>query len=238
MFGSQTRTALGIVTPHPFFGDSSNNKTLDNPKRLVYLFIMRRIHSKETIIQAGLDLVLQRGFNGTGVEAILKHANIPKGSFYNYFSSKEEFAIAIIDKFVEQLDGIMQDVLGDTSYKPLERIKNCFEKYIEIVETNNCNGGCLIANLSLELADNSEPIRQRLEDAWQNWAKAFSRVILEAQKEKTISADMNPEMLAENMITSYEGALIRAKVKKSTEPLKSFMHLYFDKFLTHIEEKI
>lgn len=168
----------------------------------------------------------------------MKHANIPKGSFYNYFSSKEEFAIAIIDKFVEQLDGIMQDVLEDTSYKPLERIKNCFEKYIEIVETNNCNGGCLIANLSLELADNSEPIRQRLEDAWQNWAKAFSRVILEAQKENTISADMNPEMLAENMITSYEGALIRAKVKKSTEPLKSFMHLYFDKFLTQLEEEI
>lgn len=199
---------------------------------------MRRRHSKDTIIQAGLEIVLQRGFNGTGVEAILKHANVPKGTFYNFFSSKEEFGIAIIDNFAEQLDDIIQTVLNDVSLKPLKRIKNCFEKFIEIVETNNCNGGCLLANLSLEMADTCEPFRQRLDEAWQHWVLAFSGVLLEAQKEKTISADFDPEMLAENMITSYEGALLRAKVKKSTEPLKNFIHLYFDKFLTQREEEI
>ena len=57
---------------------------------------MKRIHNKEDIIQVGLDIVLSRGFTATGVEAILKHANVPKGSFYNFFSSKEEFALAII----------------------------------------------------------------------------------------------------------------------------------------------
>ena len=60
---------------------------------------MKRIHNKGDIVQVGLDLVLSRGFNATGVEAILKQANVPKGSFYNFFSSKEEFALAIIDKF-------------------------------------------------------------------------------------------------------------------------------------------
>lgn len=199
---------------------------------------MRRIHSKDTIIQAGLDIVLKRGFNGTGVEAILKHANIPKGSFYNFFSSKEEFGLAIIDKFVEQLDNIMCPVLEDDSLKPLERIKNCFETFLEIVETNNCNGGCLLANLSLELADNSEPFRQRLEKAWQQWAMAFSRVLREAQEEGAVPADLDPEMLAENMISSYEGALLRAKVKKTTEPLKNFIYLYFDKFLLQRESAL
>jgi TetR/AcrR family transcriptional repressor of nem operon len=198
---------------------------------------MRRSHSKDTIIQAGLEIVLQRGFNGTGVEAILKHANVPKGSFYNFFSTKEEFGLAIIDNFAEQLDDIMQSVLKDDTLNPLKRIRKCFEKFIDIVETNNCNGGCLLANLSLEMADTCEPFRQRLDEAWQHWAMAFSAVLLEAQKEKTISADLDPEMLAENMITSYEGALLRAKVKKSTEPLKNFIHLYFDKFLTQRDEE-
>jgi TetR/AcrR family transcriptional repressor of nem operon len=192
---------------------------------------MRKIHSKDSVIQAGLDIVLQRGFNGTGIEAILKHANIPKGSFYNFFSSKEEFGLAIIDKFAEQLDGITRSVLEDDSLKPLERIKKCFETFVDIVETKNCNGGCLLANLSLELADTSEPFRQRLDEAWHHWTMYFSRVLLEAQKEKSIPEDLDPEMLAENMITSYEGALLRAKVKKSIEPIKNFIYLYFNVFL-------
>jgi len=199
---------------------------------------MRRNHNKETIIQAGLEIVLQRGFNGTGVEAILKHANVPRGSFYNFFSSKEEFGLAIIDNFAEQLDDIMQAALGDVSLAPLKRIRNCFDKFIEIVETNNCNGGCLLANLSLEMADTCESFRQRLDEAWHHWAMAFAAVLLEAQNAKTISADLDPDMLAENMITSYEGALLRAKVKKSTEPLKNFVHLYFDTFLTQKEENL
>ncbi len=198
---------------------------------------MRRNHNKETIIQAGLEIILQRGFNGTGVEAILKRANVPRGSFYNFFSSKEEFGLAIIDDFAEQLNDIMQTALGDTSLDPLKRIKNCFEKFIEIVETNNCNGGCLLANLSLEMADTCETFRHRLDEAWHHMAMAFTSVLLEAQKGKTISAELDPEMLAENLVSSYEGALLRAKVKKSTEPLKNFVHLYFDNFLSQRKEE-
>ncbi len=54
---------------------------------------MKRTHNKDDIVQVGLDLVLSRGFNATGVEAILKQANIPKGSFYNFFSSKENLPL-------------------------------------------------------------------------------------------------------------------------------------------------
>jgi len=61
---------------------------------------MKRIHNKDDIVQAGLELMLSKGFTATGVEAILKQANVPKGSFYNFFSSKEEFGLAIIDRYV------------------------------------------------------------------------------------------------------------------------------------------
>jgi TetR/AcrR family transcriptional regulator, transcriptional repressor for nem operon len=192
---------------------------------------MKRIHDKGEIILAGLDIVLSKGFTATGVEAILKRANVPKGSFYNFSPSKEEFSLAIIGQFVVEMGGVLKPILKDDSLPPLERIKKCLVRLTERFESNNCSKGCLIGNLGLEMSDQCESFRQRLEDGLQLWAKGFSDVLREAQKKKAISADLDPEMLAENLISSFQGALLRSKVKKSSEPLRNFIHLYFDRFL-------
>lgn len=192
---------------------------------------MKRIHNKEDIIQIGLDIVLSRGFNATGVEAILKQANIPKGSFYNFFSSKEEFGLEIIDKYVAEVGELFHTIFTDESLPPLERIKKSFEARIANFEGNACTKGCLLGNLSLEMSDQYESVRERLVQALQLWTKDLSGLLLQAQEEKAIPADMNVDMLAENLIASFQGALLCAKVKKSLEPLKNFIHLYFDIFL-------
>ena len=197
---------------------------------------MKRIHNKDHIVQVGLDLVLSRGFNATGVEAILKQANVPKGSFYNFFSSKEEFALAIIDKFVADRVELLYPIFSDESLPPLERVRRSFEILIECFEGNDCFKGCLLGNLSLEMSDVSENVRQRLEQALQIWAGELTKLLLQAQKEKAIPSDMNTEMLAENLVSSFEGALLRSKVKKSPETLRNFIHFYFDIFLARKEE--
>ncbi len=192
---------------------------------------MKRIHNKEDIVQVGLDIVLSRGFNATGVEAILKQANIPKGSFYNFFSSKEEFGLEIIDKYVAERGKLLSTIFRDESLPLLERIKKSFEILIENFEGNDCFKGCLLGNLSLEMSDLSENVRQRLEQALQIWSGELSKLLLLAQKEETIPSDMNIEMLAENLVSSFQGALLRSKVKKSPQPLRDFIYLYFDRFL-------
>ena len=197
---------------------------------------MKRIHNKEDIVQVGLDIVLSRGFNATGVEAILKQANIPKGSFYNFFSSKEEFGLAIIDKFVAERSELFYPIFVDESLSPLERVKRSFEALIAAFERNDCSKGCLLGNLGLEMSDHFENVRLRLEQSLQNWQGGLSQLLLQAQKEQAISADMDAEMLAENLIASFQGALLRSKVKKSPEPLRNFIHFYFDIFLTRKEE--
>ncbi|MHC1696949.1 MAG: TetR family transcriptional regulator C-terminal domain-containing protein [Geobacteraceae bacterium] len=198
---------------------------------------MKRIHSKDDILQVGLDIILTKGFNATGVDAILKQANVPKGSFYNFFSSKEEFGLAIIDKYATETGDIFHDIFKDESLPPLERIKKSFEILIARFEGNDCSKGCLIGNLSLEMSDQFEKIRQRLEQSLQGWTMSLSRLLLQAQTEKTIPKDLDPEMLAENLISSFQGALLRSKVKKSPEPLKNFVYLYFDRFLTQKEDR-
>jgi TetR/AcrR family transcriptional regulator, transcriptional repressor for nem operon len=197
---------------------------------------MKRIHNKDDIVQVGLGLVLSRGFNATGVEAILKQANVPKGSFYNFFSSKEEFALAIIDKFVADRVDVLYPIYRDVSLPPLERVKKSFETLIATFEGADCSKGCLIGNLGQEMADQFENVRQRLEKSLQEWTRALSELLFQAQEEKTIPPDLNTDMLAENLISSFQGALLRSKVKKSPEPLNNFIHLYFDVFLGQRKE--
>jgi TetR/AcrR family transcriptional repressor of nem operon len=192
---------------------------------------MKRIHSKDEIVQAGLDLILSKGFNATGVEAILKQANVPKGSFYNFFSSKEEFGLAIIDQYVAEVGEIFHTIFTDESLPPLERIKKSFEARIAKFEGYDCTKGCLLGNLSLEMSDQYESVRERLVQALQLWTKNLSGLLLQAQEERAIPADINADMLAENLIASFQGALLCAKVRKSLEPLRNFIHLYFDIFL-------
>ncbi len=192
---------------------------------------MKRIHRKDEIVQAGLDIIFARGFNGTGIEAILKQANVPKGSFYNFFSSKEEFGLAVIDLFLSEMVALLQPLMEDVSLPPLLRIRKSFELLITRFEENNCNKGCLIANLALEMSDQCEAFRLRLEDALQRWIDSLAAILEEAREKGAVHIDVEPEVLAENIVASFEGALLRAKVKKSVEPLKNFIHLYFEIFL-------
>lgn len=198
---------------------------------------MKRLHSKDDLIQTGIDLVLSRGFTATGVETILKQANIPKGSFYNFFSSKEEFGIAIIKRYAEHIGEVLQPIMRDDSLPPLDRIRKSFEGLIAVFENNDCYKGCLVGNMSLEMSDQFEMIRQCLEQVMQSWIKGCSDLIIEAQKRKEIPSDLDPEMLGESLISSFQGALLRAKVKKSSAPLKNFIYLYFERFLVQSGEE-
>jgi len=192
---------------------------------------MKRTHNKDEIVKAGLDIILTRGLNGTGIESILKEANVPKGSFYNFFASKEEFGLAAIDLYLSEMAALRQPVMEDHSLPPLVRIRKAFEVLISRFESNNCSKGCLVANLSLEMADQSEVLRKRLDEALQRWIISLTAILEEAQKEGTIRTDIDAMPLAESIVSSFEGALLRAKVNKSVQPLKNFIHLYFEKFL-------
>jgi TetR/AcrR family transcriptional repressor of nem operon len=187
------------------------------------------------LIQAGLELVLLHGFNATGVESVLKQAKISKGSFYNFFPSKEGFGLALIDAFAGKMADVIRESLENDALKPLDRIRKSFEQLIDIFENNGCSGGCLIGNLGLEMADSNDILRQRIERAFQGWSDNLAAIILEAKKEGSIPEYLDAKMLAENMILSLEGALLRAKVKKSVEPLKNFVYLYFDVFLAQLK---
>jgi TetR/AcrR family transcriptional repressor of nem operon len=187
--------------------------------------------TKKQIIKAGMSIIARQGFNATGIEAVLKQAMVPKGSFYYYFSSKQEFGLQVLDHFSAGIDRIFTSFLADGSVPPLTRLRNCLESLVDRFEDNNCSIGCLAANLGQELADQSEEFRQKLADIFLSWTGHFERCLGEAREAGEIPEDISPEHMAEFFLSGFEGALLISKVKKSSLPLRNFITIFFERLL-------
>jgi TetR/AcrR family transcriptional repressor of nem operon len=185
--------------------------------------------TRSEIIRAGMGIIARHGFNSTGIEAILKQAQVPKGSFYHYFSSKQEFGLQVLDYFAAGIDRIFTAQLTDDSLSPLTRFRKCVESLVVRFEENNCSVGCLVANLGQELADQNEEFRLRLDGVFRCWMRHFERCLREAGSAGEIPVDSSPELLAEVFVSGFEGALLVSKVMKSSAPLRNFISFFFEK---------
>jgi len=185
--------------------------------------------TRSEIIRAGMGIIARHGYNSTGIEAILKQAGVPKGSFYHYFSSKQEFGLQVLDHFASGIERIFSTMLSDASLSPLARLRKCVESLVVRFEDNNCGVGCLVANLGQELADQNEEFRQRLAWIFRSWMRLFEQCLREARSAGEIPAQSSPELLAEVFISGFEGALLVSKVMKSSAPLRNFIDFYFER---------
>src|SRR5690242_19729729 len=126
-------------------------------------------NTKNEIIEAGLQLMQENGYNCTGIDAVLKMVNVPKGSFYYYFSSKDDFGLSILDKYYADFQIKLARTLNNKDLPPLERIQQYFLEGLASVESRKCRKGCLLGNLSQEMADHNEAFRLKLETFFDFW---------------------------------------------------------------------
>ena len=184
-------------------------------------------NARDKIIAAGVEMVAVSGFNATGIDAILKAAGVPKGSFYHHFGTKENFGIEVINLFADQYIKKLQGFFDDQTVAPLQRIRNYFEQSIEHLTEDNFTRGCLIGNLGQELAAQSERFRNRLAEVFLDWLKLFAQCLKEAQQAGHLNPAHDPQFLASFLLSGWEGAILRAKVMRSPEPMKQFVNVLF-----------
>jgi TetR/AcrR family transcriptional repressor of nem operon len=189
---------------------------------------MAKPNVRDKIVRAGLDQFHRVGFNGSSVEDITDLAEVPKGSFYNHFESKEALALEVIDRYIEQGSHAL---LSDTRVAPLKRLKAYFTPLVQEFVDSGYKKGCLLGNFSSELADHSAPVRGRLEGAFDNWVKLIANVIREAQRAGEVDSKVKAEQLAGVLLSAFEGALLRARVAGDSAPLKEFMAIGFGRLI-------
>ena len=192
---------------------------------------MSKESTKTALLDAGKRVFLERGYNHSGIEAILQEAGVPKGSFYYYFDSKEDFGLQVINRCTQEYAAHLERFLGDRGLQPLDRLRHYFESIIQRLESQQCRNGCLVGNLSQELADQSEVFRARLEEVFEEWCGRYAACLEEAQRAGDIPAHLDARELAEFCLNSWQGSVLRAKAARNTAPLRVFLNVLFGQVL-------
>lgn len=176
--------------------------------------------NKENLLREGVTLLLEQGYHGTGLQEILDAAKIPKGSFYNYFGSKENYGAEVIqhyiDPFITQLGIHLENAEDDA----LGAIQCYFNELIVELERNEFSGGCLLGNLMGELSDTSDVCLKSLQSAISRYRDLLQFGLEKAQDQGTIRSDKSAKDMADMLVNTWQGSLLRMKVEKSSVPLK------------------
>jgi TetR/AcrR family transcriptional regulator, transcriptional repressor for nem operon len=188
--------------------------------------------TRDHLIEVGLTLMRSHGYGATGLKEILDAADVPKGSFYHYFGSKEAFTTAVLARYATLEGQHAQEVLGNTRQAPLKRLRRYFEDLIRTAGQSAPIQGCLMGSLSLEVARASQVLQGCLSSNFAHWQVGVASVLREAVERGDLPRSTKPEILAGFVLNSWEGALLRSQADKSDAPLKNFLHYIFEQLLT------
>ncbi|WP_005037396.1 TetR/AcrR family transcriptional regulator [Holophaga foetida] len=172
-------------------------------------------------------MIALQGYNATGLDSVLKEACVPKGSFYYYFKSKEDFGLAVIDHFAAHMEDHLANVLRDDVIGPLDRIRNLLKEGLRLITENQCAKGCLIGNLAQELAAQNERFRVRLDEVFRMWRGQIANCLREAQGVAQLPTSLDPDVTAGFILSGWEGAILRSKVGRSPQPMQDFIDVLF-----------
>jgi TetR/AcrR family transcriptional repressor of nem operon len=180
-------------------------------------------------MSAAMKRFRQSGFKACTIEEIASEAGTVKGSFYNYFQSKEALAVAIVETYTTAGRATLA-LEGPAS--PLKRLRLHFENLRTLLDKNHRYDGCLLANFSAELSEENGDLKRSLTDALEIWSNQLAHVIRQAQSEGEVSKRHDANQLARFLVNAWEGTYVRVRAVKKLTPLDDFMKIAFDRILT------
>lgn len=191
----------------------------------------KHANTRDTLIQAGAELIAEQGYHATGINAVLKAAAVPKGSFYHYFASKEDFGLAVIEAFAETYEARLAALLDDDGRSPLDRLRCFFAAGRDDMTDCDHSRGCLIGNLGQELSARNALFRERLDNILRRWEQRLAGCLEEARAVGELAPDTDCVALASFILTGWQGAMLRAKTLKSASPMQHFEEVLFARVL-------
>lgn len=193
--------------------------------------VSKSADKRALLIDIGTAIFTQKGFNNTALDELVKAANVPKGSFYYYFGSKDNYAQAVIQNYADYFRRKLDRLLSDTSMSPISRLKAFTDEAIDGVTRFEFKRGCLVGNLGQEMASLDEGFRQSLAAIMHDWHSRFSDCLEEAKKIGEITTEVDSLVLAQFFWASWEGAILCARLERSIDPMKNVVYVFFEHVL-------
>lgn len=187
------------------------------------------IDTKEALLQSGLEWLTQSGFGSSSLDSILRSIQVPKGSFYHYFASKEDFGLAVLERYRLFFEHKLDKHLLDESHSPIARLENFMADATKGIERYQFSRGCLVGNLEQEIHNLPDSFKQAIVDTYSSWQKRVEVCLFAAQLQQQIAPTEQIEQLAEIFWIGWEGSVSRARLLNSSVPLKRFGTFFIER---------
>ena len=192
---------------------------------------MKKQTNRDKILNAGLHVLIRRGYCGASVRDIAEKAKVPLGSFTNHFASKEDFSLEVLDLYYGMVRESIAKTVRNDALPPLRRLRTWIDWQVEYLKESEMRSGCLIGNLGSEASDHSERIRHRLGEILEEINESVAYCLKAAVKAGELPKSTDCDNLASFIFAALHGAILQSKVDRSAEPLERCIKVLFSSVL-------
>lgn len=179
----------------------------------------RHTDTRQHILCTGKQIIAAKGFSSVGLAELLQASEVPKGSFYHYFKSKELFGQALLEDYFTDYLAELDTLMQTPALSGRDRLLRYFEQW-RTTQADDCDEQkCLVVKLSAEVSDLSEAMRLTLRDGTERVIARLAQCVADAVEDGSLAA-VEPLSTARTLYSLWLGANLLAKLHRNAEPLE------------------
>jgi TetR/AcrR family transcriptional repressor of nem operon len=183
---------------------------------------------KTRLLDQGVALLTERGYHGAGLQELVQSVGVPKGSFYNYFESKDAFGAAVVAHYIGFFVAQLDTHLKRPGVGGKDALRTYLDELITEAARRDFKGGCLLGNLIGEIGDAGGMSEDALRTAVHRYRDKLRDAFARGQREGDFRSDMDAGAMADFLLDAWQGALLRMKIERSVLPLTQCRDLLLD----------
>jgi TetR/AcrR family transcriptional repressor of nem operon len=192
----------------------------------------KSVLTKKALLEEGMQQLAENGYHGTGIKKVLDVVKVPKGSFYNYFASKEAYVSDIIEDYNAQALKMFDDFVAQSNLPAIDQLKAIYQFMLDKLSENKCQQGCLIGSIAAEIGHSFELCQRTMQVGVDDWLSRITLLIKNSQKQGSVRNDLSARDIAEVLWSTWEGSLIKMKMDGDIKSPEKIISLMLNKILT------
>ena len=180
---------------------------------------------RQHILDTAKPIILGKGFSAVGLNELLTAAEVPKGSFYHYFKSKESFGEALLDSYFENYQLRLTAILKAENKTGAERLMDYWRGWLDTQCGDDVEAKCLVVKLGGEVSDLSEAMRLALQRGTDRVIQQLAECIAEGCVDGSLPPDLDAANSALMLYNQWLGATVLTKIRRDRSALEAAMRL-------------
>jgi AcrR family transcriptional regulator len=176
------------------------------------------VQTRQRIVAAAADLILERGVAGTTLDDVRAEAEVSSSQIYHYFADKEALVRAVVDYRAQTVVGDIHEPML-AAIEGIDGLRAWRDTIVSITEDAGCQGGCPLGSLGSELAELDHVARDDVAAGFTRWEAAIRACLQGMHDRGQLVPTADPDQLATAMLAALEGGLLLAQIERNTRPL-------------------